>query len=114
MSKQWQTFVGQSQSTGMLQFLLVAVFLGYPVLQNLMGQAGDGQGSGTQARTQTASLRNGQEVVISGLRQSVEYNGMRGNIVAYIPGDSKEGRPNKYKVKLRNRDDEKTLAIRED
>lgn len=106
---QWSLLSQALHDSGspLLQLLIFGGLFAYPLLRSMF----DGHGQ----RAQAPRLQDGQEVRISGLRQSTEYNGLRARVVACMPPDPNKFQGLKYKVQLRTLGgDEKVLAIREE
>jgi len=117
----------QDSGVPLLQVLFFGALIGWPLISNLLGgdgesqpqqQAGRSSGasscgdrSASAAPEQPGGLSSGQSVVVEGLRQHTEYNGLRGRIVGRDEA-AEPGAPAKYRVQLRIGSEDKILAIR--
>lgn len=116
----------QENGGGLLQVLVFGALFGWPLITNYMNNLNNAAGNRTggseanqpratsagNAQARSAALQTGQEVVVNGLRQATEYNGLKGKIVALMPAD--QSHPIKYRVQVKTNGEDKVLAIRED
>jgi len=113
----------QENGGGLLQALVFGALFGWPLITNYLNKAAaaavnpprPANGGNAQARRpeqKQPTWKTGQEVVINGLRQATDYNGLKGKIVALMPAD--QSQPMKYRVQVTSNGEDKVLAIRED
>lgn len=114
----------QENGGGLLQLVVFGALFGWPLITNYLNNAanagnqprptngGNGQAQARRPEQRQPAWQTGQEVVINGLRQATDYNGLKGKIVALMPAD--QSQPMKYRVQVISNGEDKVLAIRED
>jgi len=115
----------QDSGGSLIQVLIFGAIIGWPLISNLLGgdsqpqrqgASGDSRCGDRPARAapeRPGGLSNGQNVVVEGLRQHTEYNGLRGRVVGRDES-AEPGAPAKYRVQLRIGSEDKILAIRQE
>merc|ERR1719491_2818945 len=92
----------------MVQLLFFVVLIGWPLLsQKLNGTARAAAGMQPQ-KQERHRIPLGAAVVVDGLRQKPEYNGLRGKIVQHMP--ITDGQAVKYRVLLQGSSDDKVTV----
>jgi len=128
-AQRFSVFV-EENSGSLLQVIFVGALIAWPLINNLMNgadaPAAPQQPQGQQRQQQPANggrpagqnlaaegkFSVGSNVLVDGLRQHTEYNGLRGLIVGFDPA-ADPGAPPKFRVELRiGSEEKKTLAIR--
>jgi len=103
----------QEASTEIVQVLIFGAMIGWPIISNLLGGGSSAPGApahGGRGEAKAAGFSNGQSVVVDGLRQHTEYNGLRGRVLGSVATDA--GQPPKYRVALEVDGQDRILAIR--
>jgi len=87
----------EGYGANLAQTLIFLAVLGWPMMQSFFGSS--------------PKFQNGQRVVIQGLKQNLELNGIEGTVQDYLP--AQDDLPTKYKVRIQYQGETKILAIRE-
>mmetsp|Transcript_10189 Transcript_10189/g.22557 ORF Transcript_10189/g.22557 Transcript_10189/m.22557 type:complete len:634 (+) Transcript_10189:190-2091(+) len=96
----------EDNSASMLQVVLIAVLVGWPVLKQVLNWLGPSeQPQQPQQPPPEPAFKIGDKVILHGLRQHVNYNNLRGTIVKAEAGV-------KFQVQIRIESEDKVLAIR--
>lgn len=100
------------QETGpaLLQLVIFGVMIGWPLVNNMLRNSENGASTSPATSSGAAGIRDGQSVIVDGLRSNTEYNGLRGRVVAIIPGG--DNQPTKFRVELRIGSEVKLVAVR--
>lgn len=101
-------------STMLIQLLVFGAMIGWPLISNVMNAnapatpATSATNGASRSGGGAGFLQTGQGVVVDGLRQRTEFNGLRGRVVGREDGQQ----PPKYRVELQVGGESKVLAIR--
>jgi len=92
-----------------MQVLVFGAVVAWPLLNNFLSSP---ERRPAAPAGQRGGLSNGQAVMVDGLRQHTEYNGLQGRVVGRA--DAGNGQPAKYRVELKVDGQDRILAIRGD
>merc|ERR1711924_93266 len=96
----------QESGGGMVQLLFFVLLIGWPLLSQQLNNATRAAVGMDQQKQLRHRIPLGAAVVVDGLRQKPEYNGLRGKVVQHIPV-SDPTQPVKYRVLLQGSGDDK-------
>mmetsp|Transcript_83442 Transcript_83442/g.232746 ORF Transcript_83442/g.232746 Transcript_83442/m.232746 type:complete len:645 (+) Transcript_83442:45-1979(+) len=90
----------------LVQFLVFGALIGLPMWSNMFGN-----GAAHSQRSESSAFSRGQKVVVEGLKQKTEYNGLQGTVVNSV---RHEGQPTKFQVEICFNGEAKTVSVRQE
>lgn len=103
-----------SENSGVLvQFVIFGLMIGWPLIKNMLDGSSPSSAAAGAAAGPSSHFREGQFVIVDGLRQKPAYNGLRGRITKHVPAE-RPGLADKYELEINVDGEEKFLSIRAD